>query len=202
MQIPAQTLAAYLSQDGKLLEAVNALLPTRSWLALSPNSQLLLLLKAAAFCLPQEQTCWGGRFPTCLPGHIAQDLEWPLRDKLTAAQVAVADEGDRIWQVYQQLLDFTQQLVTGQAVSWPPTSAEVGGFVATLVSSCWKQLECWVGEQHDYRQFVEEEWLPHQQGRPLQAARKGYDSMMYDLQEHPMVSCLAMHALGHIQHAC
>jgi hypothetical protein len=199
-QVPARVLSAYPSQKGKLLAGLGAVKATDSWRELDSTSRLLLMLKATAFCLPPERTCWGWRLPACLPAK-SESLLGPLGDLLKAAQTETAQSAGGIWQIREQLLDFTQQLLADQPVSWQPTSAEVGASVDTLLSSCWKQLGLWVAGQGDYMQFVEQ-WLPHQRGWMLQAARRGYDSITSDLLEHPMVSCLATHALGHIKHAC
>jgi hypothetical protein len=199
-QIPACALAAYLSQNGKLLAGLGAVQATDSWRELGSTSRLLLALKGTALCLPPELTCWGWRLPALLPA-MSESLRGRLGDMLQAAQAETAQSAGGIWQIREQLLDFTQQLLADRPVSWQPIPAEVGASVDTLLSSCWKQLELWVAGQGDYRQFVEQ-WLPNQQGQLLQAARQGYDSMMSGLQEHHMVSCLATHALGHIKHAC
>jgi hypothetical protein len=199
-QIPACALAAYLSQNGKLLAGLGAVEDTDSLCELDSTSRLLLMLKATAFCLPPERTCWGWRLPARLPAQSESLLE-PLGVLLQAAQTETAQSAGGIRQIREQLLDFTQQLLADRPVSWQPTPAEVGASVDTLLSSCWKQLELWVAGQGDYRQFAEQ-WLPNQQGQLLQAARQGYDSIMSGLQEHPVVSCLATHALGHTKHAC
>jgi hypothetical protein len=68
-QVPACALAAYLSQNGKLLAGLDAVGATDCWRELDSTSWRLLMLKATAFCLPSERTCWGWRLPARLPAQ-------------------------------------------------------------------------------------------------------------------------------------
>jgi hypothetical protein len=58
------------------------------------------VLKAAAFCLPMEHTCWGWRLPTRLPCHMSQSLlePWgsycrPPRQKQLSLETASGTSG-------------------------------------------------------------------------------------------------------------
>lgn len=142
---------------------------TDSWRELGSTGRLLLVLKAVAFCLPPELTQWGWRLQARSPAK-SESLLGPLGDILLAAQAETAQSGDGFSQIWEHLLDSTQQLLAGQSVSWP-TPAEVGASVDTLLSPCWKRLEHWVARQRDYMPFVEA-WLPCQQRERAAAGSK------------------------------